>query len=135
MVGDVAELGRRVEEVKTLPGGRLELPGTAQLDDLEDRLDVSFDVDTREVTTIAGFLMAKLGRVPEKGDNLKLDMWRIVVDEVDGPRVVRVTVEPQSVAKAARRPPRMARRARLLRGPLHRLRGAGRGKEEVPGRC
>ncbi|WP_224368334.1 hemolysin family protein [Hyalangium versicolor] len=104
VVGDVAELGRRMEEVRSLPGGRFELPGTAQLDDLEERLDVNFDLsedEKGEVTTIAGYLMTKLGRVPEKGDSLKLDMWRILVDEVDGPRVVRVTVEPQSMAKAA----------------------------------
>jgi CBS domain containing-hemolysin-like protein len=104
VVGDVAELGRRMEEVRSLPGGRFELPGTAQLDDLEERLDVNFDLDEDEkgeVTTIAGYLMAKLGRVPEKGDSLKLDMWRILVDEVDGPRVVRVTVEPQAVARTS----------------------------------
>lgn len=103
VVGDVAELGRRVEEVRALPGGRFELPGTAQLDDLEAQLDVTFDLsddEKGEVTTIAGYLMTKLGRVPEKGDSLKLDMWRILVDEVDGPRVVRVTVEPQSRAGA-----------------------------------
>jgi CBS domain containing-hemolysin-like protein len=104
VVGDVAELGRRMDEVRSLPGGRFELPGTAQLDDLEERLDVNFDLDEDErgeVTTIAGYLMAKLGRVPEKGDSLKLDMWRILVDEVDGPRVVRVTVEPQAAARSA----------------------------------
>jgi CBS domain containing-hemolysin-like protein len=102
VVGDVAELGRRMEEVRSLPGGRFELPGTAQLDDLEERLDVNFDLkedEQGEVTTIAGYLMTKLGRVPEKGDSLKLDMWRILVEEVDGPRVVRVTVEPQSAPK------------------------------------
>jgi CBS domain containing-hemolysin-like protein len=104
VVGDVAELGRRMEEVRSLPGGRFELPGTAQLDDLEERLDVNFDLnedEQGEVTTIAGYLMAKLGRVPEKGDSLKLDMWRILVDEVDGPRVVRVTVEPQAAARTS----------------------------------
>ncbi|HME92307.1 MAG TPA: hemolysin family protein, partial [Myxococcaceae bacterium] len=68
VVGEVAELGRRVDEVRTLPGGRLELPGTAQLDDLEDRLDVHFDVPDGEVSTIGGYLMAKLGRIPERGD-------------------------------------------------------------------
>ena len=102
VVGDVAELGRRMDEVRSLPGGRFELPGTAQLDDLEERLDVNFDLkedEQGEVTTIAGYLMTKLGKVPEKGDILKLDMWRVVVDEVDGPRVVRVTVEPQAAAK------------------------------------
>jgi CBS domain containing-hemolysin-like protein len=101
VVGDVAELGRRMDEVRSLPGGRFELPGTAQLDDLEDRLDVAFEIEDEdiEVTTIAGYIMAKLGRIPEKGDTLKLDMWRIQVEEVEGPRVVRVTVEPQSGPK------------------------------------
>ncbi|WP_309893339.1 hemolysin family protein [Archangium sp.] len=101
VVGDVAELGRRMDEVRSLPGGRFELPGTAQLDDLEDRLDVSFEIEDEdvEVTTIAGYIMARLGRIPEKGDTLKLDMWRIQVEEVEGPRVVRVTVEPQSGPK------------------------------------
>jgi CBS domain containing-hemolysin-like protein len=90
-----------VDEVRSLPGGRFELPGTAQLDDLEDRLDVSFEIDDEdvEVTTIAGYIMARLGRIPEKGDLLKLDMWRIQVEEVEGPRVVRVTVEPQAGPK------------------------------------
>ena len=108
VVGDVAELGRRMEEVRSLPGGRFELPGTAQLDDLEERLDVNFDLkedEQGEVTTIAGYLMTKLGRVPEKGDSLKLDMWRILVEEVDGPRVVRVTVEPQNAPKPPAPPP------------------------------
>lgn len=101
IVGDVAELGRRVDEVRSLPGGRFELPGSAQLDDLEDRLDVSFKLDDEdvEVTTIAGYLMARLGRIPLKGDVLKLDMWRIQVEEVEGPRVVKVTVEPQASPK------------------------------------
>jgi CBS domain containing-hemolysin-like protein len=101
VVGDVAELGRRVDEVRSLPGGRFELPGTAQLDDLEERLDVTFEIDDEdvEVTTIAGYIMARLGRIPEKGDSLKLDMWRIQVEEVEGPRVVRVTVEPQAGPK------------------------------------
>ena len=95
VVGDVAELGRRVSEVKTLPGGLLELPGTTQLSDLEDRLDVRFDVDTAEVSTIAGYLMAKLGRVPEPGDHTEIEEFEIRVAETDGPRVLKVRIEPK----------------------------------------
>ena len=95
VVGEVAELGRRVSEVKTLPGGLLELPGTTQLSDLEDRLDVRFDVDTAEVSTIAGYLMAKLGRVPEPGDHTEIEEFEIRVAETDGPRVLKVRIEPK----------------------------------------
>src|SRR5262249_44061665 len=83
VVGEVAELGRRAEEVKTLPGGRLELPGTAALDDLEDRLEVSFGVEEGEITTIAGLLMAKLGRIPAPGDHITVGEYEVRAIETD----------------------------------------------------
>jgi CBS domain containing-hemolysin-like protein len=100
LVGNVAEWGRRAEPVRRLPGGRIELPGTAQLDDLEHTLDVEFDVDKSEVSTVAGYLMAKLGRIPKAGDQVSLGDLRVVVMAVDGPRVLSVRVEPLAPAGA-----------------------------------
>ncbi len=105
VVGDVAELGRKVDEVKSLPGGRLELPGTTQLEDLEDRLDVKFDIEEGEVTTIAGYLMAKLGKVPIAGDRVKLGEYEIAVEQMDGPRVLKVRISPLISPAAAVVPP------------------------------
>jgi CBS domain containing-hemolysin-like protein len=101
LVGDISELGRKVEPMKSLPGGKLELPGTAQLDDLEHTLELEFDVDKTEVTTIAGYLMAKLGRVPAVGDFWLLDDYRINVARTDGPKVVTVRIEPKLAPAAA----------------------------------
>jgi CBS domain containing-hemolysin-like protein len=98
LVGNIAELGRKVEPVKALPGGKLELPGTAQLDDLEHTLEIEFDVDKSQVTTIAGYLMAKLGRVPVAGDGWTREPFRILVMKVDGPRVQLVRIEPRDAA-------------------------------------
>ena len=95
LVGEVAELGRKVVPVKTLPGGRLELPGTAQLDDLEHTLEVKFDVEEGEVTTLGGYLMAKLGKVPAAGDTWSIDEYQLRVVSMDGPRVLTVRVEPK----------------------------------------
>jgi CBS domain containing-hemolysin-like protein len=95
VVGDIAELGRKVDEVKTLPGGKLELPGSTQLDDLEDRLGVDFEVEDGEVTTIAGYLMMKLNRVPQRGDRSAVGEFEISVEQTDGPRVLRVRIEPR----------------------------------------
>jgi len=97
LVGKVAELGRKVEPMQKLPGGKLELPGTAQLDDIEHTLEVEFDVDKSQITTIAGFLMAKLGRVPVTGDVWMMDDYRVVTVNTDGPRVVTVRIEPRAV--------------------------------------
>ncbi|MCL2625881.1 MAG: hemolysin family protein [Cystobacterineae bacterium] len=93
LVGSVASLGRRQEAVRVLPGGHLELPGTAQLDDLEDRLGLEFEVDKAEVTTIGGYLMVQLGRVPVVGDTLMLNGIRILVAKMDNSRVVTVRIE------------------------------------------
>jgi len=96
LVGNVASLGRRQEPVRVLPGGHLELPGTAQLDDLEDTLGVEFEVDASEVTTIGGYLMMQLGRVPVAGDVLSMNGIRILVAKMDGSRIVTVRIEPKS---------------------------------------
>jgi CBS domain containing-hemolysin-like protein len=98
VVGEIAELGQTTDEVKTLPGGRLELPGTAQLGDLAERLDVKFDVATDEITTIAGYVMAKLGRVPAKGDRCTVGEYEIEVQATDGPRVRQVLIQPHITA-------------------------------------
>lgn len=96
VVGDIAELGRRVEEVRTLPGGKLELPGSTQLDDLEERLGVEFGIEDGEVTTIAGYLMMKLKKVPQKGDRVPVGEYDVSVEETEGPRVLRVRIEPRA---------------------------------------
>ena len=96
VVGDVAELGRPMVEMKTLPGGRLEVPGTTQLDDLAHRLQIEWDVENGEVTTIGGYLMAQLGRIPRAGDLWPIDEYEIRVEEMQGPRVVRVRIQPRS---------------------------------------
>src|SRR5439155_7505747 len=96
LVGNVAKLGRKVEPVRALPGGRIELPGSAQLDDLEHTLEVEFDVDHGEVTTIGGYMMAKLGRVPAPSDVWLFDEYRIVVVKTEGTRVQTVRIEPKN---------------------------------------
>lgn len=101
VVGEVAELGRRSVEVKTLPGGRFEVSGSTSLEDLRERLDMEFDADGMEVTTIGGYLMAKLGRVPGPGDATAVGEWEVRVAETDGPRVVKVRIEPRPAVPPA----------------------------------
>jgi CBS domain containing-hemolysin-like protein len=66
-------------------------------------LNVTFDTPDGEVTTIAGYLMAKLGRIPERGDTYRIGEYEISVRETDGPRVVQVLIEPRPALPA---PPR-----------------------------
>ena len=71
-------------------GGDVEVDGLLNLDDFEDETGVELPDGPYE--TVAGYIMAQLGRVPEVGDSTDYDDHRIVVREVEGRRVSRVLV-------------------------------------------
>jgi putative hemolysin len=74
-----------------LPGaGRVpsEVDGLLNLADFAERTGFALPVGPYE--TLGGFLMARLGRLPTVGDEVKVDAWRLVVSALDGRRVARV---------------------------------------------
>ena len=61
------------------------------LGDLSLALGQSFEHP--DVSTVGGLVYSVLGRVPRPGEELKLDGFRVVVDQVDRRRVTRVVFE------------------------------------------
>ncbi|MGA8653994.1 MAG: transporter associated domain-containing protein, partial [Xanthobacteraceae bacterium] len=47
-----------------------------------------------DFVTLAGFVLAQLGHVPETGEEFAWDGWRFRVVEIDGRRIDKVLVEP-----------------------------------------
>ena len=76
------------------PGVSL-LAGTLHPDEVEDACGLIMPVG--EYETIAGFVLAGLGRIPNQGDGLTYEGWRIEVAEMDGLRIasLRVVEPPQ----------------------------------------
>ncbi|HEX2036003.1 MAG TPA: hemolysin family protein [Chloroflexota bacterium] len=60
------------------------------LDDVNDVLVIHLEAD--EVDTLGGYVYAKLGRVPQQGDEITGDGARLVVEEVEGNRVTKVRI-------------------------------------------
>ena len=91
LVGDIKD-EYDVDEAETtrLRGGDVEVDGLLNLDDFEDETGVELPEGPYE--TLAGFIMARLGRVPEAGDTVDFEDHRLVVREVEGRRVARVLV-------------------------------------------
>ncbi len=84
--------------------GEVEVDGLLNLDDFEDETGIELPDGPYE--TVAGFMMSQLGHVPEIGDSVLHDGFRLTVTELDGRRVarVRVTTEPPEAETTAVEP-------------------------------
>jgi putative hemolysin len=91
LIGDIKD-EYDVDEAETTVhrGGDVEVDGLLNLDDFED--ETGLELPEGPYETVAGFLMARLGRLPQVGDWVDFEKRRITVREVDGRRVGRVLV-------------------------------------------
>ncbi len=94
IVGEVAdEHDRGRSSGRALRDGTWVVPGLWRPDEVRDR--VGADVpDDGAYETVGGFVMARLGRVPEVGDVVVTEGWRLQVTRMEGRRVDRLRVVP-----------------------------------------
>jgi putative hemolysin len=98
IVGEIYdEADRDVLAVRTGPDGTLNLPGTFPVHDLPD-LGVEFSERPRgDYTTVAGLILALLGRIPERpGDAVHLEGWTFEVVSVQRRAITGVLLRPRS---------------------------------------
>lgn len=89
IVGRTGEEGTRVVEgFVTIDENTFELDGGIAISELNDRLEL--DLPEGDYSTIAGFLIEQLQRVPKVGDRVRFGRLRFVVTEMDGNKVVKV---------------------------------------------
>ena len=60
------------------------------LDDLNDQL--SMNLEAEDVDTLGGYVYAKLGRVPERGDQITSNGALLIVEEIEGNRINKVRI-------------------------------------------
>ncbi|MFC4245262.1 hemolysin family protein [Gryllotalpicola reticulitermitis] len=96
LVGEVADEHDTgaVDSVLTPgPRGEIEFSGLLRPDELRDRAAVTVPEDER-YETVAGFVMAELGRLPEVGDEVALTGGTLRVTALDGRRIDRISFRP-----------------------------------------
>ena len=93
------------DQTRQLLDGDVEVDGLLNLEDFADRTGVHLPEGPYE--TVAGFVMAELGRLPEVGDSMERLGHRFAVTELDGRRVarVRLTVVPAAGKPDSDEPP------------------------------
>jgi len=105
IVGEIRDEYDREERgpVERLPDGSMVIQGSAQLKDLKADYGLPFE-ESSDYLTIAGFVLAKLKRIPRGGEVVEHDGYRLTIVDMEGRRVVKVKLEttekkPQPVQK------------------------------------
>ena len=63
------------------------------------RTDLSVEIPQGEYDTLAGFVLAYLGRLPGEGDSFQCNGWEFLVTEVHKHRIARVAIKRLSMAE------------------------------------
>ncbi|GGI08320.1 hemolysin family protein [Egicoccus halophilus] len=95
LVGDIEdEFDRAGHDVRRVGAGRHLVKGSLRIERLDELFGVP--VPDGEYETIAGFVLDRLGHIPEPGERVALDDWELSVTRVEGVRITEL---------ALRRPP------------------------------
>lgn len=100
LVGDIAdEYDEPLALTPTRRGDSFVLDGRTNLDELDDRLGLALPEGPYE--TFGGFVLARLGRIPDEGEVLDHDGWRIEVVRLEALRIAEVSVRPPTDSSGA----------------------------------
>jgi len=102
IVGDIAdEYDRAAPRLTTvLPAGTYELPGTLHPDEVNEACGL--EIPDGEYETLAGFVLERLGRIPQERDALLFEGWRLEVAEMDKRRIARLRLTAPARAETHR---------------------------------
>ncbi|HUA41768.1 MAG TPA: hemolysin family protein [Streptosporangiaceae bacterium] len=93
LIGDIQdEYDEEATHPRQLHGGELEVDGLLNLDEFADQTGLELPEGPYE--TVAGYLLAALGHLPEKGESAEVGGRRLTVTQLDGRRISRVRVGP-----------------------------------------
>jgi len=100
LIGDIQdEYDSDAGAARQLRGGELEVDGLLNLDEFAEQTGVVLPEGPYE--TVAGYLLAALGHLPEGGESAEVAGRKLTVTQLDGRRISRVLVSPAAPAEPA----------------------------------
>jgi putative hemolysin len=101
VIGDIRDeydpIDSDAAPARRLAGGEIEVDGKLNLDEIADISGV--ELPEGPYSTVAGYVMAELGRIPRDGDVVSYEDIRLTVARTDGRRVTRVRLTPPESAE------------------------------------
>jgi putative hemolysin len=78
--------------VERLADGSMVIQGSALLKDLKSDFNLPFE-ESPDYHTLAGFVLAKLQRIPRAGERVEHNGYRLTIVDMEGRRIVKVKLE------------------------------------------
>ena len=94
LVGEVADEHDRTRAGIVRRGDEVSFPGILRPDELVERTGIRVP-ENGDYETVAGYVIAKLGRLPEVGDEVEIDEGTLEVRRLDGRRIDRLRFVPK----------------------------------------
>lgn len=94
IVGEIRDEYDREERgpLERLPDGSMVIQGSAQLKDLKTDFALPFE-ESSDYHTLAGFLLAKLKRIPRAGEWVEDNGYRLTIVDMEGRRIIKIKAE------------------------------------------
>ena len=92
VIGEIRDEYDEAGAAPARPGGPAEVDGLLNLDDFAEQTGLRLPDGPYE--TAAGWVMWRLGRLPARGDVIRVDGWSVEVLDLDGRRASRLRVVP-----------------------------------------
>ena len=99
IVGEIRDEYDREEHgpVERLPDGSMVIQGSALLKDLKADFGLPFE-DSPDYHTLAGFLLARLKRIPRGGEWIEESGYKMTIVDMEGRRIVKIKLERLAAA-------------------------------------
>jgi CBS domain containing-hemolysin-like protein len=99
LVGEVSDEHDRTRAGIVRRGDEVSFPGILRPDELLERTGIRVP-ENGDYETVAGFVMAELGRLPVVDDEVLIDEGTLIVQRLDGRRIDRVRFVPNPPPEA-----------------------------------
>ncbi len=72
-----------------------EIDTDIELKYLSEKAGIFFPAEANEITTLAGFILYKLGKIPQQGSVIQLEHCRITITAADERKIIKARIEKQ----------------------------------------
>jgi CBS domain containing-hemolysin-like protein len=93
IAGDLVEEEDAEAKPIRMADGSIQFDGTTPIDEAADILDRSSLAENGEYTTVAGFVLWRLGHIPQANEAFEWEGWRFVVVTLDGHRIETIVAQ------------------------------------------